>query len=223
MKKSNPAILNVAAGVVLGFLLAVPLALKKLEGKRAAPAYFQAPALPEQMAFAGEKVPLERWDVKERFDRELLLDYYNPANVLFIIKMSNRYFPIISQRLKAAGVPYDFKYLCMAESNLLVTARSRSGAVGFWQFMDGTAPGYGLRVNREIDDRHDIERSTDAACRYLKQAYAQFGSWTAAAASYNCGKGGYSSQAGFQGTTNYYDLYLADETGRYIFRILTFK
>lgn len=223
MKKRNPAILNVAAGVVLGFFMTVPLAFKHLEGKRAAPVYFQAPALPEQMSFAGEKVPLERWDIKERFDRELLPNYFNPSNVLYLIKMSNRYFPIISERLKAAGVPDDFKYLCIAESNLVSNARSRAGAVGFWQFMDRTAPGYGMRVNTEVDDRHEIERSTDAACRYLKQAYKQFGSWTAAAASFNCGQGGYRNQASFQGTTNYYDLYLPNESTRYIFRILTFK
>jgi hypothetical protein len=175
------------------------------------------------MSFAGEAVPLDRWDVRERFDRELLLNYYNPANVLFLVKMSNRYFPIISERLKAAGVPDDFKYLCVAESNLVGGAVSKSGAVGFWQFMNNTAPGYGLRTSSEVDDRHDIERSTDAACAYLKRAYAKYQSWTAAAASYNCGQGGYSSQAAFQGTTDYYNLYLPEETNRYIFRILTFK
>jgi membrane-bound lytic murein transglycosylase D len=115
--------------------------------------------------------------------------------------MSNRYFPIISERLQRAGVPDDFKYLCVAESSLVGNARSRSGAVGFWQFMDGTAPGYGLQVNSEVDERQAIEKSTDAACAYLKRAYEKFGNWTAAAASYNCGQGGYNSQATYQGTT----------------------
>ena len=168
-------------------------------------------------------MPLERWDVKERFDRELLFNYYNQANVLFIMKLANRYFPVISERLKANGVPDDFKYLCVAESNLLSGARSRVGATGFWQFMDNTAPGYGLQANSQVDDRFDVAKSTDAACKYLKQAYAKFGSWTAAAASYNCGQGGYNAQVTYQGTANYYDLLLPEETNRYIFRILTFK
>ena len=184
---------------------------------------WRPPVLPLQLSFAGENVPLERWDVKERLDRELLLNSYNQANIIFLIKMSNRYFPLISERLKANGVPDDFKYLCIAESNLLSGAVSRSGATGFWQFMDGTAPGYGLTANSLVDERMDIEKSTDAACKYLKNAFAKFGTWTGAAASYNCGMGGYNGQATFQQTMNYYDLHLPEETNRYIFRILTFK
>jgi hypothetical protein len=223
MRRNVPVVFNIAAGLVLGLLVAVPLGFKNKELVNNEPVTHRPPALPAQMSFAGEAVPLDRWDVRERFDRELLLNYYNPANVLFLVKMSNRYFPIISERLKAAGVPDDFKYLCVAESNLVGGAVSRSGAVGFWQFMNNTAPGYGLQTSNEVDDRHDIERSTDAACAYLKRAYEKYKSWTAAAASYNCGQGGYSSQAAFQGTTDYYNLYLPEETNRYIFRILTFK
>jgi len=184
---------------------------------------WHAPDLPASLSFAGEKVPLNRWEVRERLDREILFNSYNHANMIFLMKLANRYFPIISQRLKANGVPDDFKYLCVAESNLLSGAVSRVGATGFWQFMDGTAPGYGLRTNSQVDDRHDIIRSTDAACQYLKSAYQKFGSWTAAAASYNCGQGGYNAQAAYQGSTNYYDLLLPEETNRYIFRILAFK
>ena len=184
---------------------------------------WRPPVLPSQLSFAGENVPLERWDVKERLDRELLLNSYSQANIIFLLKMSNRYFPVISERLKANGVPDDFKYLCIAESNLLSGAVSRSGATGFWQFMDGTAPGYRLTANSLIDERMDIEKSTDAACQYLKSAYVKFGTWTGAAASYNCGMGGYNGQATFQQTMNYYDLHLPEETNRYIFRILAFK
>lgn len=184
---------------------------------------WQAPSLPKEASFAGEAVPLDRWDVQERFDRELLFNYYGTANVLFLMKLSKRYFPLISERLKANGVPDDFKYLCVAESNLLSGATSRSGAKGFWQFMDGTAPGYGLTANAQVDERSDVIKSTDAACKYLLSAYKKFGSWTAAAASYNCGMGGYNGQATFQQTTNYYDLLLPEETSRYIFRILAFK
>jgi len=186
-------------------------------------AEWRPPALPEQLSFAGEAVPLERWDVKERLDREVLFNAYNRANILFLLKLSNRYFPIISERLKAAGVPDDFKYLCIAESNLLPGAVSGVGATGFWQFMGGTAPGYGLEANSQVDERMDVAKSTDAACQYLKTAYAKFGTWTAAAASYNCGMGGYNGQATFQQTKYYYDLHLPEETNRYLFRILAFK
>lgn len=181
------------------------------------------PALPKELSFAGENVPLERWDVKERLDREVLFNSYNHANIIFLMKLSNRYFPAISERLKANGVPDDFKYLCIAESNLLAGAVSRVGATGFWQFMGDTAPGYGLTANSSVDERMDIEKSTDAASKYLKNAYAKFGSWTAAAASYNCGMGGYNGQATYQQTKYYYDLHLPEETNRYIFRILAFK
>jgi membrane-bound lytic murein transglycosylase D len=184
---------------------------------------WSAPAIPSDISFAGEKVPVERWDVKEKFDRELLLNYYSPGNILYLVKLSNKYFPVISERLKAQGVPDDFKYLCIAESMMQSWAVSRVGAVGYWQFMPGTAPGYGLLVNDQVDQRRDLERSTDAAAKYLKQAYAKFGNWTAAAASYNCGMGGYNSQATFQRTNNYYDLMLPEETNKYIFRILAFK
>lgn len=184
---------------------------------------WQAPALPQQLSFAGEAVPLDRWDVKERLDRELLFNSYSHANIIYLMKLSNRYFSIISQRLKANDVPDDFKYLCIAESNLSAGAVSRVGATGFWQFMGGTAPGYGLTANSLVDERMDVEKSTDAACTYLRSAYAKFGTWTAAAAPYNCGMGGYNGQATFQRTMNYYDLHLPEETNRYLFRILAFK
>lgn len=180
------------------------------------------PPLPDSMSFSGEPVPLNRRDIREQLERELLYIYYLPNQVMYVIKLSQRYFPLIEQRLKANGVPTDMKYLCVAESNLQ-NAISKAGAVGFWQFMKGTALGYGLEVNNEVDERYHIEKSTDAACKYLKAAFAKYGSWTAAAASYNCGQGGYSSRSSFQKTTDYYDLVLPDETSKYVFRILTFK
>lgn len=182
----------------------------------------QPPPLPDSMHFAGESVPLDRRDVREAFDREVLYNYYAPSHILYIMKLTTRYFPMIEERLKANGVPEDMKYLCIAESSLQQLV-SKAGAAGFWQFMPGTAPGYGLEVNAQVDERYHIEKSTDAACAYLKRAYNQFGSWTAAAASYNCGMGGYQSNASFQGSKHYYDLMLPDETNKYIFRILTFK
>lgn len=225
MVPSKNTLLHFAAGGLLTLGLLGVFAFRDENGRKTddAQVRWQPPALPESISFAGEAVPLNRWDVQERFDRELLFNFYSPANVLFLKKLSNRYFPVISERLKANGVPDDFKYLCVAESNLLSGATSRSGAKGFWQFMDATAPGYGLTSNDQVDERSDVIKSTDAACKYLKSAYQKFGTWTAAAASYNCGMGGYNSQATYQQTTNYYDLLLPEETARYIFRILTFK
>ncbi|HEX6334942.1 MAG TPA: lytic transglycosylase domain-containing protein [Flavisolibacter sp.] len=184
---------------------------------------WRVPDMPETISFAGEAAPVKRWDVREKFEKEFLNIYYSPGNIIYLLKLANRNFPVISERLKANGVPDDFKYLCIAESNMQSWAVSRSGAVGYWQFLSGTAPGYGLETSASVDERQHLEKSTDAACRYLKQAYARFGNWTAAAASYNCGMGGYASQAGFQRTNNYYDLNLPEETNKYILRILSFK
>lgn len=183
---------------------------------------WKIPRIPEQLSFAGEKVPLEKWEIREQFDREFTLIYYQTGGILTILKYANRWFPIISERLKQNGVPEDFKYLCVAESNIQ-NLISRAGAVGFWQFMSYTGPGFGLEINSNVDERYNVLKSTDAACQYLKQAYNKFGSWTAAAASYNCGQGKYNEQSMFQRTRNYYDLHLPEETNHYIYRILSFK
>ncbi|KAA5536300.1 lytic transglycosylase domain-containing protein [Taibaiella lutea] len=180
------------------------------------------PKVPKSMSFAGEKVPLERWEIKERLDRELLINYYAHGGTLYVLKLSTRVFPIIEKILKQQGVPEDFKYLCVAESSLQ-NPTSPAGAIGYWQFMTATGKQYGLVINDEVDERYNLEKSTIAACKYLNAAYAKFGSWTAAAASYNCGSGGYSNQSDFQMSKNYYDLLLPEETNRYVFRILALK
>lgn len=180
------------------------------------------PDIPDQIDFAGEPVPLHRWDVKEQLEREVLTNFYYHTSTLYILRLQSRYFPMIEKRLKANGVPDDFKYLCVAESALR-NQRSRAGAIGFWQFMKGTAPRYGLEVTSEVDERYHVEKATDAACKYLKQAYAKFGSWTAAAASYNCGQGGFNKFSTYQQEDNYYNLLLPEETMRYVFRILALK
>lgn len=218
-------------GLVAGILLLSQFAFKENDKKNDgvgrsasgmnAPAIF-VPQVPKQMTLFGEKVPLDRWEIREAFDREIIYNYNNPGHITYILKLSKRYFPMIEERLKANGIPDDFKYLCVAESNLQNLV-SRVGASGFWQFMKTTAPGYKLEVRDDVDDRYEVMKSTDAACQYLKTAYEKFGNWTAAAASYNCGMGGYNAQATYQQTKNYYDLQLPDETNKYIFRILTFK
>ena len=218
------------SGLLAGFIILALLAFReeeqrKIEESEPRPvnnANWAPPPLPDGIDFAGEKVPLHRWEIREQLDREVLYNYYWQNNILYMMKLSGRYFPLIEPILKANNIPDDFKYLCIAESNL-TNAISKVGAVGFWQFMKGTAPGYNIEVNANVDERYNVIKSTEAACQYLKTAYEKFGSWTAAAASYNCGMGGYNSQASFQQTTNYYDMLLPEETQRYIFRILAFK
>jgi hypothetical protein len=191
-------------------------------GKRHKALYLTAPDVPRTFTMFGEKMPLKVWDVRERFDRELLFNSYMQGSTIYILKHAGRYMKIIEQKLKANGVPDDFKYLCVAESALR-NQRSRVGAAGFWQFMPKTAPSYGLYLDGEVDERYNPYKSTDAACKYLKQAYRKFGNWTAAAASYNCGMGGYNRRAKRQGSYNFYDLFLPNETMRYVFRIAAFK
>lgn len=178
--------------------------------------------LPRELYFAGEKVPMDDQEVRERFDRELLTNTYWQSNMLLSIKRANRWFPVIEPILKENNIPDDFKYLALAESGLL-NVTSPAGARGFWQLGEATAKENGLTVTNEIDQRMDVETSTRIACKYLLEAKEEFGSWAMAAASYNMGKTGFRTQKSNQKADNYYDLYLNSETYRYIFRILAFK
>ncbi len=177
---------------------------------------------PVAVDFAGEPAPLNITDVRERFDRELLVNANLDATTLLIIKRANRYFPIIEPILAKNGVPDDFKYLAVIESGL-VHATSPAGARGIWQFMPDTARGYGMEVNEVVDERYHLEKSTEAACRYLLASKQKFGSWTLAAAAYNGGNNGVNRQIEMQKVTDYYDLHLTEETARYVFRILALK
>ncbi len=178
--------------------------------------------LPSELAFAGEPVPLDHFDVRESLDRELLVNTYWQSQTLLFIKRANKYFPDIERILKENGVPEDFKYLVLAESELKNVV-SPSGAVGIWQLLKGTAKDYGLEVNEEVDERYHFEKSTKVACEYFKDAHDLFGSWTMAAASYNMGRTGLIKQVNRQKENSYYDLLLNSETNRYIYRILAIK
>jgi membrane-bound lytic murein transglycosylase D len=177
---------------------------------------------PSAIDFAGEKAPLELADVKERFDRELIVNANLHGSMIIITKRANREFPIIEPILKKYGVPDDFKYLAVAES-ALINATSSAGAKGVWQFMPATAKEYGMEVTDEVDERYHLVKSTEAACQYLLNAKEKMGSWTLAAASYNGGLAGVNRQIMSQGENNYYDLLLTEETYRYVFRILALK
>ncbi len=180
-------------------------------------------SMPESMDFAGESVPLDNPDIRERMDRELLVNTYWQSNGLLIIKRANKYFPIIEPLLEKYGLPDDFKYLAVAES-ALQNNRSPAGAAGFWHFMKGTGREYGLEINDYVDERYNLEKATKVAAEYLKNSKKKFGSWTLAAAAYNAGNGGVQKQINRQQASNYYyDLLLNNETSRYIFRILAFK
>jgi len=178
--------------------------------------------IPDQMVFAGEKVPLEDLEVRERVDRELLVNTYYQSATLLSMKRAARWFPVIEPILKQYGVPSDFMYLAVIESGLS-NAVSPAGAAGFWQFIESTGTSYGLRIEEGIDERYDPIRSTHAACRFLLDAKREFGSWAMAAAAYNMGTNGLRRQVQQQGLGNYYELWLNQETCRYLPRMIACK
>ena len=181
------------------------------------------PTVPEQAVFDGDTIDLRRYDRRERMDRELMSFTYMHSSTMQMIKRANRYFPVIEPLLKANGIPDDFKYLMVIESNLNPIARSPAGAAGLWQFMPVTAREFGLEVNDNVDERYHIEKATAAACRYFKQAYAKYGDWMAVSAAYNAGQGRISSQLEKQLASHAMDLWLVEETSRYMFRLLAAK
>jgi membrane-bound lytic murein transglycosylase D len=178
--------------------------------------------MPDGLNFAGEEVPVQNPDIKERMDRELLVNTYWQSNALLLFKRAHKYFPIIEPILAEEGVPDDLKYLAVIESGL-TQAVSPARATGFWQIMKETGKEYGLEVNSNVDERYHIEKSTRAACQYLKKSKERFGNWTAAAAAYNAGNYGVSRRFEEQNVNDYYDLLLGEETGRYVFRIIALK
>lgn len=178
--------------------------------------------VPEKISFAGEPVPLHIPDVYERLDKELQINTYFHSNTIFLIKRANRWLPQIEEILKQNDVPEDFKYLPLIESNLLNDV-SPKNAVGYWQILKSSGKENGLEITDEVDERYDPLKATKAACKYLKQAYRKFGNWTLVAASYNRGMGGIERAIENQQVDSYYDLFLNEETSRYVFRLLAIK
>jgi len=178
--------------------------------------------IPSELKFAGEHVPIEKADIKERIDRELLVNTYWQSNGLLLFKRTNKYFPIIEPILEKNGIPNDFKYLAVIESGLQ-NVTSPAGARGFWQIMKATGKENGLEINTNVDERYHLEKATQVACDYLNAAKKRFGSWTLAAAAYNAGNAGIAKKIETQKVSNYYELLLADETQRYVPRMVALK
>jgi hypothetical protein len=224
--KNSIKILGILAIILLSSLLIFSVNKQGTnynEEKNTSDTYqIRALKMPKNLNFAGEKVPIHEEDIRERMDRELLVNTYWQSNGLILIKRANKYFPIIEPILKKNGIPDDFKYLAVIESGL-DNVTSPAGARGFWQIMEATAKESGLEVNANVDERYHLEKATQAACDYLNKAKARFGNWTSAAASYNAGMYGISKRLESQMVDSYYDLLLADETERYILRIVALK
>jgi hypothetical protein len=178
--------------------------------------------LPDIVTFADERMPLENFDTRESLEREILTSAFRHSSTILIIKRANRYLPIIEKILKENGIPDDFKYVVAAESEYNNVV-SPAGATGFWQIMPQTGKEEGMEINSIVDERYDIEKSTQFACDFFKKSYQKFGNWTMVAASYNGGRAGLDVQIEIQDQHNYYDLLLNDETARYIFRIVAYK
>lgn len=178
--------------------------------------------IPDDLSFAGERVPVDDIDIRERYDREIIINTHFHSNTILLLKKANRWMPAIARAVNENNLPEDFAFLPFVEGGL-TNDRSPKGAVGFWQLLDGTARESGLEVNSEVDERYDPIKSTEAASKYLLKAKERFGTWTNAAASFNVGMRGFSRSVENQHSDNYYDLLLNEETSRYIFRILAIK
>jgi membrane-bound lytic murein transglycosylase D len=179
-------------------------------------------SLPKAPEFCGEAVPVSDYIIRESLEKELLVNTYWQSQTLLFFKRCNRWFPVIEPILKQHGIPEDFKYVALIESGF-TNVVSPAGATGFWQFVEPTAKNYGLEINEEVDERYNVEKSTEAACRFFREAFEKYHNWTLVAASYNLGMGGIDKQLEKQKVSNYYDLFLNEETSRYVFRILAVK
>ena len=182
-----------------------------------------SPDIPMSINFAGETVSFDRLDMAERLDRELTSIIYGQTTTELCFKRANRYFPALAKILKEQGVPLDFLYLAVTESSMDYSAYSSAKAAGMWQLLSGTGRDYGLEVSDEVDERYDPEKSTVAACKYLKSAYKKYGHWPTVAASYNAGMQKISNELSKQRVDNSFDLYLVQETSRYVFRVMAYK
>jgi len=216
-------------GLIVGLLLGITLGSNQitasgedeLTAAKVLPQIIEPVDLNNQFSWAGEVMP-DNFDTKERLDRELLVNAYWQSSTLLNIKAANRYFPLIEKILAEEGVPDDFKYLAVAESNLRNVVSS-ANAKGFWQFRKLAAKEMGLEVNDQVDERYHVEKATRAAAKYLKKLHKRFGSWVNASAAYNMGPTNFARNLKSQGEESYYNLNVGSESGRYVFRLMAIK
>jgi membrane-bound lytic murein transglycosylase D len=225
--KHNKFVQSLLLAMVAGIVFKITTASKYTDDSEYLEQFWRnyqvyAVPFPDDMYFAGEKVPMHDFEVRERVDREILVNTYFQSASILHFKKAARWFPIIEPILKEQGIPDDFKYLAIIESGL-ANAISSQGAVGYWQIMKNTGLELGMQIDDEVDERYDPIKSTYAACKYFKRAYKEFGSWTMVAASYNMGMSGLRRQATQQGLDDYHGLYLNNETSRYVPRLLAVK
>jgi len=225
MKLDKKYIIGLSIGLIIGFSISSHYVTATVEGNPMIagdlPQVIQAVDMSKTFDFAGEPVP-NNFDTKERLDRELSVNAYWQSSTLLNLKTANRYFPMMERVLAEHGIPEDFKYLSVAESNLR-NVSSSANAKGFWQFRKLAAKEMGLEVNDEVDERYHAEKATIAACKYIKQLHGRFGNWTNAAASYNVGPTNFRRTLKAQGEESFYDLNMNSETSRYLFRLIAFK
>ena len=221
MTNSLISAILISASSVL-FITAISPETDSTRVNKILPSTVVSPLIPESLFLAGEQVPIESFSVREKLDRELIINTYRHSSSILYLKRASRWFPLIEPILEEHGIPNDFKYLAVIESGL-TQAVSPAGASGFWQFMKKTAPEYELEVTSTVDERYHVEKSTHAACQYLQESYEKFGNWGLAAASYNMGMTGVEHRLEAQGVDSYWELHLNSETGRYVYRILAVK
>ena len=233
MKNNKPRPYYFLAGFLAAFILLITVLLISLngiisvaenaEGEEFPQGYkIVSPEIPNYLEFAGERIPTENFEVFERMDREFISNTYFHSATILALKRATRWFPVIEPILKKNNIPDDFKYLCVAESNM-ENVVSPAGATGFWQFMKEAGEKYGLEINSLVDERYDVWKSTEAACKYLKDSYEMFGTWILSAASYNMGRDGITLQIERQKADKYFNLVLNSETSRFVARIVALK
>jgi len=233
MKNNKPRPYYFLAGFLAAFILLITVLLISLngiisvaenaEGEEFPQGYkIVSPEIPNYLEFAGERIPTENFEVFERMDREFISNTYFHSATILALKRATRWFPVIEPILKKNNIPDDFKYLCVAESNM-ENVVSPAGATGFWQFMKEAGEKYGLEINSLVDERYDVWKSTEAACKYLKDSYEMFGTWILSAASYNMGQDGITLQIERQKADKYFNLVLNSETSRFVARIVALK
>jgi membrane-bound lytic murein transglycosylase D len=224
----KPAFTVIAAVSLIAIVAVVNQSFKLLSNKHLHEAaadtlgFNRAYKIPENVTFAGEAMPLDNFDTRESLEREMIISAYRHSSTILIIKRAHRYLPVIEKILAENKIPDDFKYLAAAESEYSNMV-SPAGAVGFWQIMAGTGKEEGMEINNVVDERYNIERSTQFACDYFRKSYEKYSNWTLSAASYNGGRSALDEQIKIQKEDNYYDLLLAEETARYIFRAVAYK